>query len=640
MVQQAKEHILTAKEAHGGRLDSRLSLLVLTTLGVVFGDIGTSPLYALRVCFSGKFGVPLTPENVLGVLSLILWALIVVISVKYLGLIMHAENQGEGGIMVLTGLLLPDRNRRRGGGTRLLIGTGLFGAALFFGDAMITPAISVLAAIEGLGVAAPHFEVVIKPVAILVLVALFSIQHRGTARVGKLFGPVMLLWFAVLAMLGVRAIIGMPAVLAAVNPLNALRFLTQNTLHGFLTLGAVFLVVTGGEALYADMGHFGKKPIRLAWFFLVLPALLLNYFGQGALLMTNAAAIANPFYLLAPGWAAYPMVILSTAATIIASQAVISGSFSLARQAVQLGYSPRLVIQHTSPSHIGQIYVPSVNWALMLTSITLALGFGSSDNLAAAYGIAVTTTMVITTILFSMVARERWGWPSWVVGLLTAFFLVPDISFFLANMAKVLHGGWFPLAVATVVFTGMATWKRGREILAARLREQLLNVDALVKDLDETPLARVPGTAIFMTGTTHGVPQALPHNIKHNRVLHERVFLLTLVTDDVPKVNPADCIKIRKRGPGIFRIVAHRGFMETPKIEKLVALLEHHGFTIDLMQTSFFLGRENLIATSRPGMAHWRKILFAIMSRNAVTATNFFGLPVNRVVEFGIHVEI
>jgi len=624
----------------GGKAGQGLSLLVLTTLGVVFGDIGTSPLYALRVCFSGKFGVPLTPDNVLGVLSLILWSLILVISVKYLGFVMCAENQGEGGIMVLTSLLLPDKDLRTSLGVWLLIGLGLFGAALFFGDAMVTPAISVLSAIEGLGIVAPHFEVAVKPVAILVLIGLFSIQHRGTARIGKLFGPVMLLWFGVLSVLGLRAILGMPPVLAAINPVNAMRFLANNSLHGFLTLGAVFLVVTGGEALYADMGHFGKKPIRLAWFFLVLPALLLNYFGQGALLMRNSAAIENPFYLLAPKWAILPLVILSTFATIIASQAVISGSFSLARQAVRLGYSPRLVIRHTSASQIGQIYVPSVNWALMLTTISLVLAFGSSDNLAAAYGVAVTTTMVITTILFAMVARRRWGWPGWVVGMLTAFFLVPDISFFVANFAKVLHGGWFPLAVAGVAFTAMATWKRGREILANRLREDLLKVDTLIEDLAENPPTRVSGTAIFMTGTTHGVPPALLHNLKHNHVLHERVILLTVVTEDVPKIDPADCIEILEIGAGIFRIIAHRGFMETPEIKELFRLMKLKGFTMDLMRTSFFLGRENLVSTARPGMAQWRKSLFALLSRNAVSATSFFGLPVNRVVEFGLQVEI
>ena len=640
MDQKPGADILKDAADHDGKADQGLPLLILTTLGVVFGDIGTSPLYALKVCFSGKFGVPVTPDNVLGVLSLILWTLIVVISLKYLGFIMRAENQGEGGIMVLTGLLLPNRNQRTGRGVWLLIGMGLFGAALFFGDGVITPAISVLSAIEGLGVAAPHLEVAVKPVAILVLIGLFSIQHRGTARIAKLFSPVMLVWFAVLSALGVRAILATPAVLAAINPLYALRFLTHNAVHGFLTLGAVFLVVTGGEALYADMGHFGKKPIRLAWFLLVLPALLLNYFGQGALLLKSAAAIESPFYLLAPPWAVFPMVVLSTAATIIASQAVISGSYSLARQAVQLGYSPRLVIRHTSPSHIGQIYVPSVNWALMFGTIALVLGFGSSNNLAAAYGVAVTTTMVITTILFSMVARRRWGWSRWAVGLLTAFFLVPDLSFFTANLAKIPHGGWFPLAVAVVAFTGMATWKRGREILADRLREELLNVDLLVEDLTENPPTRVQGTAIFMTGTTQGVPHALLHNLKHNHVLHERVILLTTVTEDVPRVRPADCIEIREKGAGIFRIIAHHGFMETPRIPKLVSLLEPRGFTIDLMRTSFFLGRENLVSTSRPGMAKWRKSLFALMSRNAVSATNFFGLPVNRVVEFGIQVEI
>jgi len=634
-----------AKDPHETPTDhsapsSTLSLLVLTTLGVVFGDIGTSPLYALRVCFSGAFGVALSQDNILGVLSLILWSLIIVISVKYLGFVMRADNQGEGGIMVLTGLILPERNQRTGRSVRFLIGIGLFGAALFFGDGMITPAISVLSAIEGLGVAAPTLAFAVKPLAIVVLIGLFSIQSRGTARVGRLFGPVMLVWFTVLAVLGVRSILAAPAVLAAVNPAFGLRFLLTNSLQGFLVLGAVFLVVTGGEALYADMGHFGKRPIRLAWFAVVLPGLLLNYFGQGALLLRNVAAIESPFYILAPSWALYPLVLLSTAATIIASQAVISGSFSLARQAVQLGYSPRLVIRHTSPAQIGQIYVPAVNWTLMVATIALVLGFGSSDNMASAYGVAVTTTMVITTILFSIVAHRLWGWPGWVVTLLTVFFLVPDLSFFFANLAKVLHGGWFPLAVAAVAFTGMETWKRGREILAARLREDLLEVDNLVRDLTDNPPARVPGTAVFMTGTTHGVPHALLHNLKHNHVLHEQIILLTVVTEDMPKVAAADRLEIRDRGAGIFRIIVHVGFMEEPTIQEVARYLEPEGITFDLMRTSFFLGRENLVSTHRPGMARWRKSLFAFMSRNAVTATTYFGLPVNRVVEFGIQVEM
>ncbi len=626
--------------AHDGVAVQTLPLLVLTTLGVVFGDIGTSPLYALRVCFSSAFGVFLNPDNVLGVLSLILWSLIIVISVKYLGFVMRADNQGEGGIMVLTGLLLPARNQRTGRGVWFLIGIGLFGAALFFGDGMITPAISVLSAVEGLGVAAPSLAFAVKPLAILVLVGLFSIQSRGTARVGNLFGPVMLVWFSVLAVLGLRAIVAAPAVLAAANPAFALHFLTSNAVHGFLTLGAVFLVVTGGEALYADMGHFGKRPIRLAWFVVVLPGLLLNYFGQGALLLRDPAAIESPFFLLAPSWALYPLVLLSTAATIIASQAVISGSFSLARQSVQLGYSPRLVIRHTSPAQIGQIYVPAVNWTLMVAAIALVLGFGSSDNMASAYGVAVTTTMVITTILFSMVANRLWHWPGWVVAPLTVFFLVPDLSFFFANLAKVFHGGWFPLAVAALAFTGMETWKRGREILAARLREDLLEVDNLVRDLTDNPPTRVPGTALFMTGTTHGVPHALLHNLKHNHVLHEQIILLTVLTEDRPKVAAADRLEIRDRGAGIFRIIVHVGFMEQPTIQEVARFLEPEGITLELMRTSFFLGRENLVATDRPGMARWRKSLFAFMSRNAVTATSYFGLPVNRVVEFGIQVEM
>ncbi|HHQ47339.1 MAG TPA: potassium transporter Kup [Acidobacteria bacterium] len=617
-----------------------LAVLVLGALGVVFGDIGTSPLYAFRVCFSGEQGLPVTPANVLGILSLIFWSLVLVITIKYMLFVMRADNGGEGGILALTALLIPGRKERLSGSMWTLIGLGVFGAALLFGDGMITPAISVLSAVEGLAVAAPGLSRAIQPLAIAILIALFVLQRRGTESIGRLFGPVMLLWFSVLAGLGVAQIARTPAVLAGISPVHAIRFFAANSVRGFLTLGAVFLVVTGGEALYADMGHFGKRPIQIAWLALVFPALLINYFGQGALLIRSPQAIRNPFFLLAPSWTVIPMVILSTAATVIASQAVISGAFSLSRQAVQLGYSPRLVIRHTSPRQIGQIYVPSVNWTLLIATIGLVLGFGSSDNLAAAYGVAVTTTMVITTVLFYSVSRRRWKWSLWLAAAVSGTFLVFDLGFFIANLVKIPEGGWFPLLVAGIVFTGMTTWHRGRQILARRLREEMFPVEEFLTDVTANPPVRVPGTAVFMSGTSRGIPHALLHNLKHNHVLHERVILLTVVTEEVPRVGEKERVEVQELGAGMYRIVAHYGFMETPDIPSLARLLTRNGFPLDPRSTSFFLGRENLISTPRPGMARWRERLFAFMSRNALSATQFFGLPVNRVVEFGIQLEI
>jgi len=618
----------------------RLPLLLLGALGVVFGDIGTSPLYAFRVCFAGDPGLPVVPANVLGVLSLIFWSLVLVITFKYMIFIMRADNQGEGGILALTALLMPGRQERLSSSLWTLIGLGVFGAALLFGDGMITPAISVLSAMEGLAVAAPVLTGLIRPLAIVILLGLFSLQRRGTASIGRLFGPVMLLWFSVLAVLGAVQIAATPGVLVALDPIHAVRFFVANSLRGFLTLGAVFLVVTGGEALYADMGHFGRRPIQVAWLALVFPGLLANYFGQGALLLRSPGAIRNPFFLLAPSWAVVPMVVLSTAATVIASQAVISGAFSLSRQAVQLGFSPRLVIRHTSPETIGQIYVPSVNWTLMVATIALVLGFGTSERLAAAYGVAVTTTMVITTVLFFSVARRRWKWSVWLAAAVTGAFLVFDLSFFLANLAKIPSGGWFPLVVAALVFVGMTTWHHGRRILARRLREELLPVEEFLGDVAANPPVRVPGTAVFMSGTVRGIPHALLHNIKHNHVLHERVVLLTVVTEEVPRVPGAERAEIHDLGGGMYRVVAHYGFMQHPDIPALAALLTKKGFPLDPRTASFFLGRENLISTPRPGMARWRERLFAFMSRNALEATQFFGLPPNRVVEFGIQLEI
>ncbi len=614
-------------------------LLALTALGIVFGDIGTSPLYAIRVCFSGEYGIQPTPANVLGILSLIFWSLLWIISIKYLVFVMRADNHGEGGIIALMALLLPkDGGRHRFHVT--LVALGLFGGALLFGDGMITPAISVLSAVEGLEVATPVLTAYVVPVTIALLVGLFAIQHRGTARVGSLFGPVVLLWFLVLGVLGIGAIVRAPRVLAGIDPTHAVHFFLANKIHGFLVLGVVFLVVTGGEALYADMGHFGRKPIRLAWFALVLPALLLNYFGQGALLLARPETVRNPFFLLAPPWALYPLIALSTVATIIASQAVISGSFSMARQLIQLGFSPRLEIRHTSARQMGQIYLPTVNWVLMAATIGLVLGFRTSDHLAAAYGVAVTTTMVITTLLFAVIAHEKWHWPVWVTGLLTVSFLVADLAFFGANIIKVDHGGWFPLLIAAIVYTLTSTWKRGREILYERLSEGLLPIEEFIADIEANPPTRVPGTAVFMTGTARGVPHALLHNLKHNHVLHERVILLTAVTEEVPKIRPAERAEITDLGQSIFRIIAHYGFMETPDIPTLFAELELQGLTLDPRQVTFFLGSETLIPTERPGMALWRERLFAFLSRNAQKATAFFNLPANRVMEIGVQIEL
>ncbi len=614
-----------------------LLFLSMGALGVVFGDIGTSPLYALRVGFDKEFGLPATAGNVLGVLSLIFWALTLTISIKYLVFILRADNRGEGGILALMALARPGGVPRQKFG---LVAFGLFGAALLYGDGIITPAISVMSAVEGLEVATPFFKPFVVLITMVLLVALFMIQRRGTAGIGALFGPVMAVWFLTIGLLGIHGILQAPRVLAGLNPLHAVRFFAENRLTAFLALGAVFLVETGGEALYADMGHFGRRPIRLAWFALVLPCLLLNYFGQGAQLLLNPAAEENPFFWLAPTWAVYPLVALATAATIIASQAVISGSFSLTRQAIQLGFSPRMLIKHTSEEEIGQIYVPVVNWALMAATLALVVIFRNSDNLASAYGVAVTTTMVITTLLFYAVARERWGWPAWAAGPLCGVFLVVDLAFFGANIIKVEHGGWLPLLIALGIFTLMSTWKRGRQVLGRRLREEALPADLFLQDIARKPPLRVPGTAVFMTGSAEGMPTALLHNLKHNHVLHERVVLLTLLTEEVPHVQTSQRLQMTELGSNIFRLTGHHGFMETPDVPKLLEQAKDLGLEFDPMTTTYFLGRETLIPSARPGMARWREWLFAFLSRNAQRATTYFNIPVNRVVELGQEVEI
>jgi KUP system potassium uptake protein len=617
----------------------RLLALSLGALGVVYGDIGTSPLYALRECFHGDYAVAPTPGNVLGVLSLVVWSLLALISVKYLVFVLRADNRGEGGILALVALLVPRTAVPTGRSLQLAL-VGLFGAALLYGDSMITPAISVLSAVEGLEIATPAFAGFVVPATVAILVGLFALQPRGTSRVGRLFGPVTLVWFVALAGLGVAGIAREPSVLAAVNPGYAARFFAENGWHGFLVLAAVFLVVTGGEALYADLGHFGCRPIRLAWFVLVLPSLLLNYFGQGALLLQDPEASVSPFYRLAPGWALYPLVALATAATVIASQAVISGAFSLTHQAIQLGFSPRLSIRHTSASESGQIYVGPVNWALMVASCALVLGFGSSTNLAAAYGMAVTANMVLTTLLLCAVARLRWGWRVGAAAL-AIVFLPMDLAFFGSNLLKIMHGGWFSLAVAALVFALMSTWKRGRRVLQLRLEETTLPLDLFLPDLETSKLPRAGRTAIFLTGDPQGTPLALLHNIKHNQVVHQLTLFLTIVTDDVPAVPETERLSLKPLGQGFFRVVAHYGFMEVPNAPALVERLRTvHGLEIDPARTSYFVGREKLIAAGYSGMARWRERLFTLLSQNAQSATSYFRIPPGQVVELGAQVEL
>jgi KUP system potassium uptake protein len=618
----------------------RIGALALGALGIVYGDIGTSPLYALRECFQGPHSVQPTHDNVLGVLSLIFWALIIVVSVKYLVFVMRADNRGEGGILALMALAM---QRKRGEEVKVrpvVVTLGLFGAALLYGDGLITPAISVLSAVEGLSVATPFFQPYIQPLTIIILLALFLIQRHGTAGIGAIFGPFMLVWFFTLAVLGVKEMVNYPAVVWALSPMQAARFFLANHWHGFLVLGGVFLVVTGGEALYADMGHFGWRPIKWAWFVVVLPALMLNYMGQGALLLRDPGAARNPFYLLAPDWALYPLVVLSTGATVIASQALISGAFSLTQQAIQLGYTPRLEVVHTSAEERGQIYLPGLNVMLLLGVIVLVLGFKSSSNLAAAYGIAVTATMAITTLLAYVVARERWNVARAVALPVAGVFLVVDLAFFGANAVKIAAGGWFPLVLAAVVFTLMTTWKRGRDILSSRLRGSSIPLTQLLESFGDHPPVRVPGTAIFMTGNPEGTPPALLHNLKHNKVLHEQVMLLTIASEEVPHVPPEERVEVVKLEEGFVRVIARYGFMENPSVPDILKRAREKGLQFNLMGTSFFLGRETLIPSKKPGMALWREALFAWMSRNARSATSYFRIPPNRVVELGAQVEL
>ncbi|SEM75756.1 KUP system potassium uptake protein [Stigmatella aurantiaca] len=621
----------------------RTATLALGALGIVYGDIGTSPLYALRECFSGPHSIAPTPENVMGVLSLIFWSLFLLISMKYLLFVMRADNRGEGGILALMALVLqrPRGVRSPHPARPVLVGLGLFGAALLYGDGIITPAMSVLSAVEGLSVATPLFQPYLLPISLIILLGLFVLQRKGTADIGALFGPVMTLWFVTLAVLGVKELLHNLVVLEALSPVHGVRFFLHNGAHGFLVLGSVFLVVTGGEALYADMGHFGRKPIRLAWFTLVLPALMLNYLGQGALLLRAPEAARNPFYLLAPSWALYPLVGLAMMAAVIASQALISGVFSLTRQAMQLGYCPRMEVVHTSAEEMGQIYLPGLNFLLLGGVVCLVLGFRSSSALAAAYGIAVAGTATITTVLAYVVARERWGWKRRVALPLVGLFLAVDVSFFCANAVKIPDGGWFPLILAALLFTLLTTWKRGREILAAKLREASMELKGLLDSLsgDHSP-HRVQGTAVFMTGNPEGTPPALLHNLKHNKVLHEQVVLLTILSEEVPHVPASERVEVEPLEQGFVRVIARYGFMENPSIPDILKRGREQGLQFQLMSTSFFLGRETLIPSKKPGMAIWREALFAWMSRNARSATSYFRIPPNRVVELGTQVEL
>jgi KUP system potassium uptake protein len=616
-----------------------LFVVSLAALGVVYGDIGTSPLYALRECFHGPHSIVPAPANVLGVLSLIFWSLVIVISVKYLVFVLRADNHGEGGILSLTALATPIKPSGKSE-RRLLILMGIFGAALLYGDGMITPAISVLSAMEGLTVATPVLSSYVVPVTIVILLALFLIQRRGTAKIGKVFGPITFTWFAALAVLGLTQIVRYPQVLKAINPIYGVDFFVRNGWHGFLILGSVFLVVTGGEALYADMGHFGIRPIRLVWFMIVLPALLLNYFGQGALLLENPLAAENPFYRLAPGWALYPTIALATAAAVIASQAVITGAYSLTMQAIQLGFSPRLKINHTSDTEYGQIYIPAVNWVLLTGCIAIVVSFRTSSNLAAAYGVAVTSTMVITTVLFYVVARNRWGWGFLSAGALAAFFLIIDLAFFGANIIKVVQGGWFPLVLAGLVFAVMTTWKKGRRILAERSQSDNQPLEEFLEEVARLKPLRVSGTAIFMNGNATRTPPALVNNLEHNKILHQHVLFLTVKTSLVPYVSPHERAEIEPVGNGFYRLRLFYGFMEDPDIPKALESVNVPGLVLDEKDTTYFLGRETIMASKRPGMALWRERIFALISQNATSATAYFCLPPDRVVELGSQIEI
>jgi KUP system potassium uptake protein len=618
---------------------TKLSALTLAALGVVFGDIGTSPLYTMKEVFSaGPHPVPLSEASMFGILSLIVWALIMVVSIKYVAFVMRADNRGEGGIMALLALASrhagADRKKQH---TIMLL--GILGACMFYADGMITPAISVLSAVEGLEVAAPALHSLIIPITLIVLFLLFWAQSKGTALVGAFFGPIMVLWFGTLGVLGLMGVMENPSILYALNPIYAVKFFMLSPWVAFVALGAVVLAVTGAEALYADMGHFGPFPIRLAWFGFVLPALILNYFGQGALILNNPETVKNPFYFLAPEWLLFPLIVLATLAAVIASQAVITGAFSVSRQALQLGYLPRMHVEHTSESQMGQVYMPRVNWGLMIGVMALVIGFGSSGDLAAAYGIAVTGDMVITTLLAGIVFHSFWKWSKLRTGLLVSLFIVVDIAFFSANVLKIPDGGWVPLVIGIVIFTLMITWKTGRSLLYQHLKNDAMALDPFIEVIGEHPPQRVPGTAIFMTPNPEGVPHAMLHNLKHNKVLHEKVVILTVRFLDIPHSPEEERVEVETLPHDFYRVSVRYGFKDEPDLPRDLVLCDQYGLSLDAMDTSFFIGKESLLVSDNPEMAIWRKKIFIGLFRTAETITNQFKLPANRVVELGSQVS-
>ncbi len=621
-------------------LHHKTILLAVGSIGVVFGDIGTSPLYAIKECFHGKHAIVPSASNILGVLSLIFWSMIIVVSVKYVTFILRSDNRGEGGIFALLGLLRTSDKSISRRIQPILIFAGILGAGLLYGDGVITPAISVLSAIEGLEVATKAAAPFVMPLTCIVLVLLFSLQHRGTTHIGKLFAPIMLLWFVSICVFGIIQIMRVPSVLYAVHPVYALDFFMNNGPHGIVVLGSVVLCITGCEALYADLGHFGRDAIRHSWFFFVLPTLLCNYFGQGALLLAHPEMNINPFYKIVPESLLYPMIGLSTLATVIASQALISGAFSLTQQAVQLGFCPRLRIVHTSSDMQGQIYIPFVNYALLIACIAVVIGFKESGGLAGAYGIAVTGTMIITSFLYFLVLMHNRNWPLWKVIPLVGIFLAFDFAYFAGNIFKIADGGWFPLFVAAIIAVAMTTWKKGRNELYQKLIGARLPLESFLPELSKNRLPRVSGTAVFMTLSPEGTPPALLHHIKHNHVLHEQVVLLSIISRDTPTVHLDERIKLNDLGQGVYRVEAFYGFMQKPNVPQIMKIIAQHGLVTDPMTTTFYLGRETLLTGGKSKMMRWRKAIFAFMSRNAGNPTSYFGIPANRVVELGTQIEL
>ena len=628
-----------SRKNHPHKKGASISLM-FAAIGIVFGDIGTSPLYALKECFSAEHGIPFSPDAVYGVISMVFWAFTFVVSLKYVMFVMRANNHGEGGILALMALALrtaPARSKR----SLVILMAGVFGACMFYGDAIITPAISVLSAVEGLEVISPELTRFVLPITIFILVALFLIQKTGTDVVGKLFGPIMTIWFFTIGLMGLYQVLQDPAILVAVNPLYAIDFLIEHSLQGFIVLGAVFLVLTGAEALYADMGHFGVKPIRMGWFYIVMPCLILNYFGQGAMFLSHPETVSNPFFLMVPEVFVLPLVILATLATVIASQAVISGAFSMTSQAILLGFVPRMKVQHTSDREIGQIYMPLVNWTLLVLVVIVVLAFKKSENLAAAYGIAVTTTMIVTTFLAAIVMRVVWKWNPILVTLVISLFLIVDLAFLIANLIKIMEGGWFPLLLGAVCFMLLMTWHQGRQILRQNAMEGGIALKGFIDALMQHPPHRVEGTAVFLTAHVDYLPVSFLHNLKHNHVLHERVFFLKVSIWDVPHVTDEERITLRDLGNGIYVVRAVYGFNETPDVGRIIELIEKtSGLQFDLMNTSFFLSRDTIVPSAIPGMALWRERLFCWMYQNAGRQSDFFKIPANRLVELGAKVEI